>query len=199
MTFSLLKAALETGPSAVQRAFNELLNLPEELQEDLAELMERVSLTGMIVAAREIVDRLDFMAALRVLVFDPTSQKQLLERSQLHKILEQRTWLFGEEFNLSASDKGLTDVLNKHLKLLGRETSTTPVIREDGSQGVIDLMLSRLIPQNYGDRREHLVIELKRPKQPITHDIAGQVFDHGLAREVRIQGGGAGAGPFLGR
>jgi hypothetical protein len=55
------------------------------------------------------------------------------------------------------------------------------VLREDGSQGIVDLMLSRLIPQNYGERREHLVIELKRPTQPITHDIAGQVFSYARA------------------
>ena len=181
VTFGLLRAALETGPSAVQRVFKELLELPEDLQEDLSELMEKVSLTGMIVAAREIVDRLDFMAALRLLVFNPVSKKQLLERSQLHKILEQRTWLFGEEFNLSASDQGLTAVLDKHLKLLRREPSITPVLREDGSTGIVDLMLSRLIPHNRGDWREHLVIELKRPKQPITHEIAGQVMSYARA------------------
>jgi hypothetical protein len=77
------------------------------------------------------VDRLDFIAALSMLVFDPKSKQQLLERSQLHKILENRTWIFGEEFNLSASDKSLTDVLDKHLALLGREPTATSVLRED--------------------------------------------------------------------
>jgi hypothetical protein len=181
VTFGLLKAALETGPSAVQRVFAELLQLPEEQQRDLNELLDRVSLTSMIVASREIVDRLDFIAALRMLVFDPKSKQQLLERSQLHKILENRTWIFGEEFHLSASDKSLTDVLNKHLALLGREPATTPVLREDGTRGIVDLMLSRLVPHSRGDWREHLIIELKRPKQPITHSIAGQVYSYARA------------------
>jgi hypothetical protein len=178
VTFGLLKAALETGPSAVQRAFKELLQLPEEQQQDLNELLDRMPLTSLIAASREIVDRLDFITALRMLVFDPTSKQQLLERRQLHRILEQRTWIFGKEFNLSASDKGLTDVLNKHLALLGREPSKTPVLREDGSKGIVDLMLSRLIPQNRGDHREHLVVELKRPKQPINFEAYHQIISY---------------------
>ena len=157
--------------SAVQRVFKELLELPEEQQQDLNELLDRISLTSMIVASREIVDRLDFITALRMLVFDPKSKQQLLERKQLHQILERRTGIFGEEFNLSASDKGLTNVLNQHLAMLGREPSKTPVLREDGSKGIVDLMLSRLIPQNRGDHREHLVVELKRPKQPINFEV----------------------------
>ena len=164
--------------SAVQRVFKELLELPEEQQQDLNELLDRISLTSMIVASREIVDRLDFITALRMLVFDPKSKQQLLERKQLHKILERRTWIFGEEFNLSASDKGLTDVLNQHLAMLGREPSKTPVLREDGSKGIVDLMLSRLIPQNRGDHREHLVVELKRPKQPINFEVYGQIISY---------------------
>ena len=166
----------------VAKIFQEVLQLPLELQEDLSDLLDRTILPAIIGASREIVDRLDFIAGLQLLVFNPSSKKQLLERSQLHKILAQRTWLFGEEFHLSLSDQGLTAVLDKHLHLLGRsERSPEPVVREDGSAGIVDLMLSRLIPQNHGDRREHLVIELKRPNQPITHEVAGQIMSYARA------------------
>lgn len=35
--------------------------------------------------------------------------------------------------------------------------------RIDGKVGIVDLMLSRSVPQNHADEREHLVVELKRP------------------------------------
>lgn len=182
VTFGLLKAAIESGPSAVRKIFQEVLQLPVELQEDLSQLLEHTTLSALIGASREIIDRLDFLASLQMLIFDPQSKRQLLERSQLHKILEQRTWLFGEEFHLSLSDQGLSAVLDKHLRLLGRaERSPEPVLREDGTVGIVDLMLSRLIPQNRGDQREHLIIELKRPSQPITNEIAGQLLSYARA------------------
>src|SRR5207302_281427 len=105
-----------------------------------------------------------FLKGLEYLVFDPESKQVLLERSQLHRILEHHTWLFGEEFNLTVSDQSLTEVLRKHLALLRKEPSdSAPVLREDGSTGIVDLMLSRQVPQTRREEREHLVVELKRP------------------------------------
>ncbi|WP_293726365.1 hypothetical protein [Thiolapillus sp.] len=42
-----------------------------------------------------------------------------------------------------------------------------PVLRVDGRKGIVDLMLSRQIPRNHGNEREHLVVELKRPNVKI--------------------------------
>lgn len=110
-------------------------------------LLERVSLEAVVGAFKLVTDRLDFLKGLELLVFDPVSQEQLAERAQLHRILAAHTWIFGEEFNLTVDDKGLTKVLQAHLHLLGTKTNeVTPVRREDGSVGIVDLMLSRTMP-----------------------------------------------------
>ncbi|MFX0207818.1 MAG: formate dehydrogenase accessory sulfurtransferase FdhD, partial [Candidatus Hodarchaeota archaeon] len=52
---------------------------------------------------------------------------------------------------------------------------------EDGSQGIIDLMLSRRVPLPRADEREHLIIEMKRPKQKIDGKAAAQVKEYAFA------------------
>lgn len=178
----LLREAIEESPSAVQRIIQDVLDLPAEKREDLAQLLRRTTLGAVINASRTVADRLDFLRGLEILLFDPKTKEQLLERRQLHKILEDHTWLFGEEFALTVSDKSLTDVLRKHDQLLGRpKEPEVPVVVADGSTGIIDLMLSRRIPLSRAEEREHLVIELKRPTQAVDSGVADQVFKYAFA------------------
>jgi hypothetical protein len=166
----------------VRRILEDVLELPPDKQEEFAELLEKTSLAAIINASKVVTDRLDFLAGLEILLFNPKSKQQLLERSQLHRILADHTWVFGEEFNLTVDDQSLTEVLRKHLHLLGRKSEDTePVLREDGTVGIVDLMLSRLLPQPRGDEREHLVVELKRPKQPINSEVTGQIKSYAFA------------------
>jgi hypothetical protein len=108
----------------VQKIIQEVLDLLTEMREDLAALLERVTLPAVINASKVVTDRLDFLRRLEILLFNPASKEQLLERSQLHKILQEHTWVFGEKFALSVSDKGLKEVLLKHLACLAaRQTN----------------------------------------------------------------------------
>lgn len=171
----LLKQAIEKSPEEVQSIFTEVLELPQDKQADLAELLKRTSLASIISAAKLVSGRLDFLRGLELLLFHRVSKEQLLERTQLHKIIEEHTWLWGEEFALSASDQNLNDVLAAHLgKLRKVSDEVSDVLREDGSAGIVDLMLSRVIPQPKAEEREHLVVELKRPNVSINRDIISQ-------------------------
>jgi hypothetical protein len=182
LSFKLLRYALETSPTAVRRILSDVLDLPEEKHEEFAQLIEKISLEGMMTVSKVVADRLEFLRGLEMLVFDPVSKQQLLERRQLHKIVSPNTWIFGEEFHLTIDDKSLTEVLKKHLALLGKEIEVDqPVKQEDGTEGIVDLMVSRLVPQPRADEREHLVIEMKRPKQKIDNDAANQIKKYAFA------------------
>lgn len=161
----MLRQAIERGPEELQVILREVLDLPVRKQQELAKLLEEADLANVISASRLVADRLKFLTGLEALLFDPDIKKHLKERSQLHRILaENNTWVFGEEFGLTVDDQSLTEVLRKHRKLIGDElVIDRPVTRVDGSKGVIDLMLSKSVPRNHADEREHLVIELKRP------------------------------------
>jgi hypothetical protein len=172
--FYLLRQALERNPESLQRILYEVLELPKDAQNDLASLLEKTSLTHVIGAAKEVSNRLNFLRALEILVYE--KKNELKERKELHRILAEETWIFGEEFNLSVDDQSLTEVLKKHLGKLDYETDPfEPVTRLDGSKGIVDLMLSRRIPQPASKKREHLVIELKRPSQAIDAKVLQQI------------------------
>jgi Histidine kinase-, DNA gyrase B-, and HSP90-like ATPase len=178
----LIKAAIETGTSTLPAILEKVIDLPKGKQEELAELLRKTTLTAVINAAKAVTDRLDFLKALQILIFDPKSKKQLLERSQLHRILAQESWIFGEEFNLLNDDEDLTSVLQSHLSVLGRaELSPDPVFDVDGDAGIVDLMLSRRVPTATDHDRKHLVVELKRPNQPINEEVLSQIKKYAKA------------------
>jgi len=83
---------------------------------------------------------------------------------------------------LSVDDQSLTAVLEKHLSHLGRgPKKQAPVTMEDGGAGIVDMMLSRRIPQPKAQEREHLVVELKRPSVKIDLDVLTQVKNYAAA------------------
>ena len=142
--------------------------------------------TIIIKAAKVVADRQDFLKGLQILLFDAAVKDKLLERKQLHKILERETWIFGEEYNLTNSDQDLDKVLAKHIALLGPRQNAAPAapgpVAIDGqTRGIIDLMLSRKVMKTNPSEREHLIVELKRPTQKIDSDVLGQVKKYAMA------------------
>lgn len=178
----MLKQAIERSPEEVQLILTEVLELPKQKQEDLAKLLRKTSLAAVISSARMVADRLDFLSGLEAMLFDPNLQKHLKERTQLHRIVAENTWLFGEEFALTVSDQSLTEVLRKHLKKTSPDAVVdTPVKRIDGSRGIVDLFLTRRVPSARADELDYLVIELKKPIVKIGQEETGQVKSYAFA------------------
>ena len=178
----MLRTAIEKSPKELQIIMNEVLGLPKRKQEELAGLLREASLSSIISAAKIVADRLKFLAGLEQVLFNADMKAQLKERSQLHKIIEDNTWLFGEEYNLSVSDKGLTAVLERHRKLLGDDVVIDkPVKHISQERGIVDLMLSRVLRRHRADELEHLVIELKRPKLKIGKEEVTQIEEYAIS------------------
>lgn len=173
----MLRQAIERGPDELQHILTEVLDLPERIQKEMSKLLEEADLANVISASRLVSDRLKFVHGLEALLFDDDTKKHLKERSQLHRMIaENNTWIFGEQFSLTVDDKSLTEVLRKHQKEIGVDTAIDrPVKRVDGKVGIVDLMLSRAVPQSRAEEREHLVVELKRPSVKIGADEIMQV------------------------
>jgi hypothetical protein len=178
-TFKLLAQAIKDNPDSLQSIISEVLGLKKEAQDDLAELLQKTSLSSIISTAKIIANRLDFLDGLENLVFGKDTKKVLLERDQLHKILENEAWIFHEEFALAASEKRLEDVLNNYIHYLG-DRSDQPVLLPDGNQGRIDLMLSKVIQPRSGEY-DYLVVELKRPSKKIDSDVVTQIEKYAMA------------------
>jgi len=143
----MLRQAIERGPEELQLIIGEVLELGQRKQEELAKLLKRTTLSAIISAAKMVADRLNFLDGLEAMLFDPDLKKHFKERAQLHQILADNTWIFGEEFALAVNDQSLTAVLRQALKAAGREiVIDEPVRRSDGRLGRVDLMLTRRVP-----------------------------------------------------
>lgn len=197
LTFTLLRFALESNPSSLNFILEQVVGLPKQVQDEFAALLQKTSLIAMINASKIVTERLNFLKGLEYLLYDPQSRATLKERSQLHKLISRNTWIFGDEFYLVNNDESLTNVLRKHVQNVAFDVDLdTPVLREDGATGVVDIGLSNVPPEpgeekdvivskiREGYRSEgkhHLVIELKRPSQNITSEVIGQVRSYAFA------------------
>lgn len=193
LSLRLLREAVEKSPGTVHEVLQEVLDLPQDRLEELRQLMGRSSLSAIIAAARQITDRLDFLVGLEEVIFDRELRQHVLERSQLHRMLANETWVFREEYALTADDVTLKTALRSHIGLLGRnelapeDVEASDVLDENGRRIVVDMMLSRVVEQRR-NHREHIVIELKRPNVHIGPDQVMQIQNYAtaVARDPRF-------------
>jgi hypothetical protein len=178
----MLRSAIERGPEELQMILKEVLDLPARQQKELAALLQETTLSAIITAAKTVADRLKFIAALENIVFDPETKGRIKERTQLHRILAENTWVFGEEYNLWVSDQDLKRVLERHKKLLDPAISIDEPVKVVGKKrGIIDLMFSRVTKRHRANDMEHMVVELKAPRVKIGADAITQAKKYALA------------------
>jgi hypothetical protein len=178
----MLRQAIEKSPEEVQLIMSEVLGLTRQKQEELAKLIKKTSLSAVISAAKLVADRLSFLKGLEAMLFETDLKRNLKERSQLHKILAENTWIFGEQFNLTVSDKSLTEVLQKHQQQVGtREKTKRSVKRLDGRKGIVDLFLTRRVPGARAEELDYLVVELKAPSVTVGQKETGQIKSYAYA------------------
>lgn len=180
LTLGLLKDTLQRHPGGLGDLLDQFIGLSPEEKEQLTRLLERSSLSRLIAANTSVTNRLDFLAALRLMIFDEQASKIVKERKHLHTMLESELWVFGEQFNMMFSERGLTRALEQHLSMLGRNPKEAePVRLTNGGAGRLDLMLSAKTKEH--DRIRHLVVELKAPAVTATDTEASQIKKYARA------------------
>ncbi|SCL56523.1 Type I restriction enzyme R protein N terminus (HSDR_N) [Micromonospora chersina] len=179
----LLRAALENDPSDLHEILDNVLALSDEERADLTQLIKDTHLAHVISSAKTVVDRLNFISALRNVFADTDKRNALREIDQLHPMIASNLWLFGEEWNFSQTEQGLTSVLAQHLSRLGQEVTLEnrlqSVKRDDGRSGRVDIVMFRGIGDEHHTQR--LVIELKRPSLRVGSEELEQVKSYARA------------------
>ncbi len=186
-TFKLLAQAIRENPFSVQKIINEVLELKREEQDEFAGLLEKTSLSSIISSSKIVADRLNFLHGFEDLIFNPSTKWRMLERDQLHKMLEKEPWIFGDEFYLTASEERLEGALLKHRHIIEPDydedealLDDQPVLLPDGKTGRIDLFLSKVRHPRSGEF-DHLVVELKRPSKKIDDTVVTQIKNYAKA------------------
>lgn len=180
LSLRLIREALEQSPTALQRVLNDVMELSGEQIESLAELLDRTTFSAIISSARVVADRLDFLRSIEYLLFDERVKNDVLERTQLHRIIAAEAWIFGDQFAVAVDDQGIQQVLRKHLEALGRDTLNLAHVEIEGKKtAIVDLMLTKTIEDS--ERQHHLVVELKRPSVIVGHKEKTQIEQYALA------------------
>lgn len=185
----LLRQIVEKSPDELQIIMSEVLSLSSDKKKELACLLKETSLSAIISASNLVSERLKFLRGLEEVVFSKDFKKYLKERSQLHRILAENTWVFGDEYTLTVDDESLKRVLEEHSKSIDMDVViNSPVNTFDGKRGIVDLMLTRGVPCNHSHQREHLVVELKAPKVKIGEPEISQIkkYAYSVADDPRF-------------
>ncbi len=184
--FKLLKKVVEKDKN-IANIVSEVLKLKEEEGKQFNQILKSTTLPQLISHYDELKRRLLFLNILDDLVHEDFYVKHLKERTQLHKIIEKETWIFGDEFadNIGSSDQALDAVIRSNfsinhseeeIKVLDKELKKSK--KEDNEtllKKIPDLYLWSSFHSNRGEIINNLVIELKAPKVTIGYKEIEQI------------------------
>jgi hypothetical protein len=193
LTLSLISEALENDSKNLRKILNDIIELPEDKREDLAELLETTSLSNIIDAMTEVKNRLHFLSGLEQITYDKDLNKNVLERRHLHKIIINETWIFGDEYTYGVDDLTLKNVLATYLKESLKRTDFEEIIKSEDNSN-LDTIPDVCLWQQYSlgtAGKENLVIELKRPSLNAGITEMGQIMSYAskVANDKRFQKG----------
>jgi Histidine kinase-, DNA gyrase B-, and HSP90-like ATPase len=187
MSAKLLHLALQERPQGLDEILRETLRLSADQMNQLTEMLRYSSLGAIVEAATEVGRRLELLLTLRHLLYDSDESKRLREVDQLHPLVKDNVWLFGEDWRLTRSEAGITTILRDVLK--DENIAIEADLVQEGSRllvpepkrGRVDLLLQRTL--NESQLRRRLVVELKRPTVRIGESELAQVkrYARGLA------------------
>lgn len=190
LLLNTLKNAVEQDPDNVLKILQELLNLGTEDTKNLADLLNKVSMSNIIKTNKVIVDKLTFLHLLESYLAYGDTSKYILERSQLHKIIEKHLWIFGNQYELGTSDKTIDSIVQKIRESFFDKNNDSVNDSEGNTYLIPDLFLYRRIGIPTSQRRYHnLLIELKRPSVKIGKEEIRQVTDYAdvIAKNERLK------------
>jgi len=179
LTYRLIQQALASNPGSLKKILSEVMDLSKEKQDDLANLLEKTTLSAIINTATIVSNRMLFLNGLGQILYDNEYNKRLKERSQLHKILLNELWIFGEQYSYGVDDVNLRNVLKEYIRHMGREELIPRIAKDDISNldEIPDICLWQQYPHQY-ETVENLIIELKRPKCILGKDELGQIDEY---------------------
>lgn len=165
-----LKVIIEKDPQNFELILKNLAGLSPEEVSEFADLIKRVSLSNIIKTSSTIMNRLDFLESLKQIAY--RNFKDIKERAHLHKILERESWIFGEQFALTHSDKSFNTIIGN------MRNKITDFVQEDiqGNNRIPDLFFTS--KTFIGDTPYALIVELKRPSCKIGRKEIQQIKDY---------------------
>ncbi|WP_339609652.1 ATP-binding protein [uncultured Roseivirga sp.] len=185
--YPLLDKAIGNGN--IEYIFKKVLKLSEESLEKFHNLLEKTDLEDVVHFASVVAEKTEFLEFLHELTYGEIS-KHLKERSQLHKIVENELWLFGENYNGTPklwSDKKIGNTL---LELRDKYFIYEPTEEDENlieldNSGLSDITDLFFFNEKITDSdvKEIMVVELKSPKCAISKKELRQIDEYAFTIE----------------
>ncbi len=175
--YPLLDRAISNGN--IEFILEKVLKMSDEAIFKFKSLLQKTELEDVIHFSSVVSEKIEFLDFLHDLNYGDISGF-VKERSQLHKIVENNLWVFGENYNGTPhlwSDKRLDKIL---LDLRKRFFSYDPteedenLIEDSGLEDITDLFFFNE-KVNDNDDKEIMIVELKSPKCAISEKELSQI------------------------
>jgi len=184
--YSLVDKALANGH--VEEVFTKVARLSDANMQKFHQLLAQTELENIIAFSSAVAAKLEFIDFLYQLTYGDIAEV-LLERSQLHKIIEKELWLFGEAYNGCPhlwSDKQLGNILeelrNKYLDYQPTKADENLIADVQGLENITDLFFfNEKVLDN--EDREIMVVELKSPRCAIGKKELQQIDEYAFTVE----------------
>lgn len=173
IVYQMVKKLIEDGN--IEFLYSEILKLSDESREKFKDLLRLTDMDDVVEFSSSVAIRTSFLNFLHELCYGDVS-KWLKERSQLHKIVQDELWMFGEEYTEGTklwSDMNLENNLEElHKKYFSYEPTEEEenIIKEckDQNHDITDLFFYNKKKTGSG-RSEVMIVELKAPSCAISN------------------------------
>lgn len=171
--FRLLNRAVKNAD--LLDVLEEVADLTDDDIERFKKVLKKTTLEQVIKLSDEVTRRLEFLKSLHEMVYGEIA-KHLKERTQLHKVLENHSWLFGDKYHLSASDKSFRTIVQRHRSELSLDDVSDDDLQKISDVNKIpDLFLVKKRDYPIEPKHHHLIVEIKAPKVKIGADEVTQI------------------------
>jgi hypothetical protein len=187
LIYLLIDKALSDGN--IQSIFDKILKLDTATIEKFHELLQKTELENVVHFANQVATHAEFLDFLHELVYGDIS-KIIKERSQLHKIVENELWIFGENYSGTPSlwsDRKIGNILEEiREQTLNYEPTEKDEnlieIKGNGLNDITDLFFANEKITDDGSK-EYMIVELKSPKCSIGQKEINQIDRYAFTLE----------------
>ncbi len=171
----LLKLVLDTDErERVIEIVEQIVKLDPNEREDLRNLLKVTTMTKIIKTIKLVKGRYETLKLLEQILFNPELNAN--EVDHLQRIVENHTWIFGEQYNLvAAAEDDFEKALKNHVNILTNKVEDVSIDNPDKKKQV-DIFICRQ------DKRQNtvhnIIIELKHPKKSLSESHLSQVKNY---------------------
>jgi hypothetical protein len=186
LVYPLIDRTITSGE--LDNILRQILRLENKYVKKFNELLEKSDMEDIIEFSELVAQKMQDIFFIEKITYGKIAE-HVQERKDLHKLLEKKLWIFGEQYNENTKllsdtnlENNLTELRNKYLPYkASKQDDNINEKMEKKLRSITDLFLysERIIDEK---KREVLIVELKAPRVKISPKELEQVM--GYANEI---------------